>query len=259
MGKGADMMAGDNARSRWNVAMCFGAALALFSCFVVTYRIYTARWWFIDIRPDYGEPPTISRAIVEAEIRVPFAFWITISGVCLVISVVILSYYYRRVSAKIGLQNLATRLCLNIGLPLAIALQIVSAWGMYTLSVNSLFAQNGMHMLGSYAFFAAQAAVVLIYAIWNGVLLQELSRTQSPHADKLLSWRWVRLRLAACVIAVGMTVTYLGLFMAKQGKSFAEAPALIWAYTGMEVSVITAFLIIVVMAFADKLRRPVDI
>lgn len=252
-------MRSENAKTKWNVLMCFGAALAVFSFLVVTYRIYTARWWFIDIRPDYGEPPTISRAIVEVEIRVPFAFWITLSGIALVLSVSTLLYYYRSLAVKVNVSSVSTRLCLRIGLPLALALQIVSAWGMYTLSANSLFYQGDMHMLGSYAFFASQAGVILIYAIWNSLLLRDPAMRNSPIADRLINRGWIKLRLFCCVIAVAMTVIYLGLFLAKEGKSFAEAPTLIWAYTGMEVSVITVFLVVVVMAFADKLRRPVDI
>lgn len=245
---------------RWNLAQMLALTLSAFAFVSVTYWIHAARWQFIAARGDsLTEPPTISRAISMATIGEPFALWVTASGLCLVVSVAILAVYYSRLYPSMGRPSRALTAVTRIGIPFVVVFQACSAWGMHTLSVNSLDVDRDMHMAGSYVFFIAQGLVILIYAIYNRLLLNDDATLSGLDAAGLLSAIWVRWRFRAATLSLGLVVVYGLFFILKDVLPYETVPIVHETYVIAEKVVIVAYLSVVMMAHADKLRVAVPV
>jgi len=234
----------------------FGILANSFVFIVVNYWIYTARILFIAGHPKYvaKRPPTISRAISDNLIGDPFAFWIAVSAVFLMLAMIpIAALYYRASHSARAISNPVHR---KIGIlaSLAISSQFFAAIGMYMLS-NFRFPDNrDLHMTGSYLFFGFQALTVILSAMacW------QIARNPEVRAHLKYDWAvtpWMSaLRWKIAIIAVLMAVGYIILFVAKD-IDLPQAHKMIYAsYVLLEPAVITAFLIYLLTFNIDMAR-----
>lgn len=238
--------------SGWRWPMLIATLLSGFAFIAVNVQVYTARWRFIDAQGDaLQEPPTISKAITLTKIGEPFTLWITASAIALVIAVAVFMAYYMSL-ARFG-SSLRLKLALFGLMPLIFVLQVASGWGMYTLSAYTLRNGHDLHMMGSYVFFGSEALVVLLYGVFNQMMLRapELGEITS---DKRLNKSWMRRRRSMAFFAFGMAVLYGVLFQVKSTYPYNEIPLIYTLYVSTEPLVITCFLFVVAMACVDKLR-----
>lgn len=195
-----------------------------------------ARETFLDLHPGYADdPPTISRALSEPLVGGPFHNMIILVTVLLAVAVpfIIVSYWQSASRARIGVLR---RGLIRVGIGLALVSQITAVVGMNMLTVNSLGSENGLHMLGSYIFFASQVVAIAIAAT--------LCRSLVGHAAG--SWllpSMQRFRFPMGMAVLGLTLVYLGLFIGKDHNSLFPEYAVQVVYVQCEVLVISAFML----------------
>ena len=234
------------------------AALALngFTVIVVNVSIYRARALYIERNAELDpRPPTISRAISDPFIGEPFSLWITASAICLALGVAIQALHHARIARMVTAPGKPFRIASHV-FPLAMtALQAVSAVGMHTLSAYRFPFANEMHMAGSYAFFVAQTAVVVVYTAFNIALLADRPSLDELAARRLISPPWLRVRCAAGACSVALALIYGVLFIAKDFYGWDVWPALYRTYTLVEPAVISSFLALLALMHAEFLLR----
>jgi hypothetical protein len=241
-------------RPFWIWAVVSGAFAAnVFGIVVVNYWIYYARAAFIATHPAYVavQPPTISRAISDPVIGIPFAFWISVSAVTLVFGVACLALIHLHTAriAPFGSRR-AHRIFLGAVVAAPIA-QIGSGIGMYILSNFRFPEANAMHMVGSYTFFVAQGLVILAALI--GCLAWRSSQVSLGRmADKgTMRSRMLRLRIWVGYASIGLTVGYILLFAMKNVDIGAFNAPLYTAYVLAEPVVISSFLLLLALFQTD--------
>ena len=128
----------ENAQAETNPWAITGRRMAIlalllngFSILVVNFWIYYARALFIKIATYYREPPTISRAISEPVIGEPFAFWVTLSGLLLIVGVSILILRMILQLRDLPKPSRYLRISGFILLPILALMQALSALGMH--------------------------------------------------------------------------------------------------------------------------------
>jgi len=231
------------------------AAIAgnLFSIVTVNYWIYYARSAFIARNPAYvaEQPPTISRAISDPFVGVPFAFWITVSAVLLVLGVLALTLVYVRLARVVPFETEAQRRTL-VGAVFAVLIaQGFASVGMYMLSNFRFPDDNGWHMIGSYIFFVAEALVIVGGIVACSALLRSRVSTDMLETLGFARRPVILFRKWAGVLSVGLTVFYILLFKAKD-IDFGEANTAIYAtYVLVEPMVISSFLLFLALFQVD--------
>ena len=237
----------------------FALCLALFSMVVVNYWIYSARWWFIKTQSDvYFLPPTISRAIAIDFIGDPFAFWITVSAVCLAVCVGLMVAHYIGMRRHLVRPRRLLWAAVFVIMPLIVLTQAAASVGMHMLSVYRFPDFHTMHMVGSYTFFANQALVIVLYTIFNHAVLRDPDNALRLELAGELSIAWVRRRRALGLFCIAFTLVYFALFQAKNVYPYEEFPWIYIGYVSAEPALISMFLFVLVLSFADKFRlRPV--
>ncbi|MFM8745938.1 MAG: hypothetical protein ACKOED_04640 [Aestuariivirga sp.] len=219
------------------VAVFRTAAVAAFLVPVVQIpMLIWAREAFLDLHPAYlADPPTISRAISEPMVGVPFHNTIVLVTVLLavVMPFIIVSYWRSAALARIGgLRGGLIRLAIGV----ACVSQIAAVFGMNLLTVNTLGSNGDLHMLGSYIFFAAQAVTIAIAAT--------LCRGLSGHtATSWLLPSMQRFRFPMGMAVLGLTLVYLGLFIGKDHNSLFSDYLVQTVYVQCEVLVISSFML----------------
>ncbi|WP_425052567.1 hypothetical protein [Psychromarinibacter sp. S121] len=222
----------------------------------VNLNIYKARADFIEAHPEYvaNQPPTISRALSDPAIGDGFAFWIAISAVLLFLGVCGLIATFatalpavRAVSSR-GARRLTTTLCL---VP---PMQLAACVGMVMLSQYTFPHHNEAHMMGSYIFFASQAATVL-----TGLLLSRAIAKDQPMARAMAdvgvySAGANRVRLWVGMASVVLVLSYLVLFVVKDFDLGAWEPLVYLIYVSTEPLCISSFLLFVLLYNADLAR-----
>ena len=204
---------------------------------------------------DYGRPPTISRSISDPLIGVPFQFWITLSGVCLVGGVGSLVLVYVTYMRDLVAPTAYVRVALLVVAPLVFVFQVSSSSGMYILSAFRIPLQSEMHMVGSFLFFISQALVILLFTVLNHALLRDRNSLEVLHRRGQLHRGLVRGRFWLGCVCMGLVIGYLGLFLAKDIWTSDVAPGLYWTYTKTEPMVISAFLLVLAVSHLDLFRR----
>lgn len=245
-----------------NFPRLFAVATALngFAFLAVNYWIYMARWWFIEAKGDtLDAPPTISRAISLEVIGELFAFWITLSGVCLFFGVLLVMTNYMRMRRVLSSPKLGTRIALGAAPIALIFLQGLASYGMHMLSIYRFPFANELHMVGSYLFFACQAVAILLYAVMNHLLLRDPLALSELEAAGNLRGSWVRRRRVAGALAVLGTLIYYGFFQAKGIFPYEEYPWVYVAYVSLEPALISYFLVVLALAHVDKFQRPTSV
>ncbi len=237
--------------------MWLALALNGFAFVTVNYLIYTARWQFIARNGDsYRKPPTISRAISDPVIGEPFALWITLAGIGLVVSVAILAWHYLALVRRLERPGRALRLVAWTAMPLIVALQVAASLGMHWLSAYRFPNAHEMHMMGSYTFFLAQAMVIVLFTVYNAALLCDRNGLLMLELDRRASRRWVALRLVTGLLSIAIIIAYFTFFTLKDSYEYPDYPVLYMFYVSTEPMVITSFLLVLMLCHGDLHRQP---
>lgn len=243
------------AQTGWAWVPPIAIAVNLFALGTVTYWIYYARATFIARHPEYVaiEPPTISRAISDPSIGIPFQFWVSLSGILLIFGVFWIAEFNRRLHAHALQPGTHLTRMMRIGMSAVVLLQAAAAVGIYLLSTYRFPNHHEAHMLGSYTFFISQALVVLIATIMSAALLRDRVVLAQLQAARLLHPGMVRLRKWAGVFCMTLTVGYVALFQAKSMDFGAANKAIYLAYTSAEPALITCFSLFLALFQTDLL------
>lgn len=243
-------------RAVWTGRIALLAIAAnLFAVVTVTFWIYYARILFSALRPDYVsvQSPTISRAISEPSVGVPFSVWITLSAVLLVFGVFWLVTFYRRLLPQIDAPSRYLAQAISVGAPLIMVLQAMAGVGMYMLSSYRFPDFNEMHMVGSYLFFLSQALVVIIATVQCDALLRDRASLTALKKAGLMSPGMVLLRKRLGQFSIGLTLLYIILFKLKDIDLNVMNDYIYIAYTTTEPLLITAFLLVLALFQTDLL------
>jgi len=240
----------------WLIAVLAGAIAAnMFAVVTVNYWIYYARAAFMAAHPDYVavQPPTISRAIADPAIGVPFAFWVSLSGVALIFGVLCLVLVQLRALPSLPFATAAQRRVMLLTCLALAPMQALSALGMYLLSNYRFPDGHDLHMIGSYVFFVAQALVIVLGLVQCSVLLRSQATMDRLESLGLLARRSVAWRWWSGFGSIGLVLAYLVLFVLKD-VDFGVANGAVYAsYVTVEPMVISSFLLFLTLFQTDLL------
>lgn len=229
---------------------------------IINFWIYFARIEFIAGHPDYvaRKPPTISRAISDPEIGVPFAQWITVSAIIFPFIFLVITSLYAETAraASTRLPRLARLLV--AGAVALLLLKTLAATGMYLLSNYRVPDNGGTHMIGSYLFFISDAILVLVGSVMNLFILRHLPYDSAD--TPLISRLGARVRVWPGFVAVFLGFLYLGLFVLKEIDLGPWDPIVYQAYVLDELFVITAMMTYFLTYTLDLwalIRRPAGV
>lgn len=203
--------------------------------------------------PDGGPSDylTISRAISDPVIGEPFAFWVTLAAIVLwpathfILWMVIAQHPSRSV-----LGVLRDRIGRALFPAMSVAMT-ATCIGMVVLSRHRLGGDGGdhhAHMVGSYIFFAGQAATILIAAVYHSVVGPARRRLGST---AFFSDRW-RARLGYGVVVAA--ALYGVIFVVKSMDLGRLTPIVVAIYIEFETLLIVVFLAYLALYTVDVLR-----
>lgn len=223
------------------ISLAFGA----FGILVVNFWIYRARINFSATHPEYVkvDPPTISRAISDPLIGDPFAIWISLSAVALIIAMAMVSRMHYLSGVDVGPHSPGTGRVLKIGAVVLFLLQLSASAGMVVLSNFRFPNFNDVHMSGSYLFFFSQAILVLLGTYLSARVIADPVAVNLLNTRDLLQPRLCRYRVLLGKISVGLGLLFLSLFILKDVDLKYGVDAIYAAYVVSEPSLITSFLI----------------
>jgi hypothetical protein len=227
-------------------ARAAAAAIALnaFAVVTVNFWIYHSRIVFSERHPDYVavDPPTISRAISDNSIGDPFALWITLSAVALVLCYLVLARLYLRTAALLRPAAPGTARALTVGVALMMLFRLGASAGMVILSWYRFPDHNAAHMAGSYLFFTSEALAALTGATLTTLAGRALRRHPGLGRQSAIRPAGIRFRPWLGFAAAGMAVLYLGLFLLKDVDLPGWNGAVMQTYVWMELALISMFL-----------------
>jgi hypothetical protein len=236
-----------------------GFTANIFVFVVVNFWIYRARFLFIKRNPEYLEIefPTISRSISDPGVGVPFANWITISAIFLVVAILPVIWLHLRASYAVReISPWLFRVTIILVVVAGIS-QIVASVGITTLSQYRFPAFNREHMNGSYMFFVAQALVILISSMVCFIL-----GTRDEYESHILNSTSLhptmnRIRWKFGILCLLSITVYICLFFIKDWD-FTSGKTLIYnSYVYLEPMVITFFLSYLLLYNVDLLLASV--
>ncbi|MDF0603128.1 hypothetical protein P1J78_20475 [Psychromarinibacter sp. C21-152] len=234
----------------------FGLCANLVVAGVVNFRIYWARAAYIAAHPDRvaDRPPTISQALADPAIQQVFAQWILVSAVLLYAAVMAITVSQLHVLFRgPALPPRARRIMLRLAAAV-VPVQAVACIGMVILSQYTFPAHRDTHMLGSYLFFGAQAAAVVIGLYYSAMLARDPETRAVMAGAGVLHPPANRVRLVAGSVSIGLAVLYLVLFFGKDLVAADWAPLIYRTYTTTEPLCISSFLLFVLLYTADLAR-----
>ncbi|WP_333822484.1 hypothetical protein [Pinisolibacter sp.] len=219
---------------------------------IVVPAILWARVTFHVLHPD-ADPKvylTISRAISDPAIGEPFAFWITIAAAILWLSVQVILWMFVAEHPRppaIGV----TRDRIARGLwPVMWVAMTAACVGMVMLShhrFGSTTGENRLHMIGSYVFFAGQAATILFAAIYHSLV----APARAAGDTAFFPARW---RARAGYVVVAAAALY-GVFFRIKSMDFGPATRwIVSVYVELETVLILVFLTYLAAFFVDVSR-----
>ena len=220
---------------------------------IVVPAVIWARVTFHALHPDFAleRYPTISRALSDPAVGEPFAFWVTIAAVILWVS----THYILRMlvvehPSRAALGTWRDRLTRALFPVMSLAMTATCV-GMVLLAHYRLGTDAGgyrMHMVGSYLFFASQAATILLAAIYHSLVARahDLEPRRVVFSD-----RW-RARLG--YLTTGAAAFYGVIFKIKSLDLGAATRAVVVLYVELETILIFVFLLYLTLYFMDVLR-----
>ena len=202
-----------------------------------------ARAAFLAMHPDYlDDPPTISRAINDPSVGLPFADLILVITAMIMMALPIMLLSYARAISRLHLSP-ARRYMLYGLLFLFFAFQITASTGMVITTQYSFDINRDMHMLGSYIFFSFQAITTLVAAVLCHILLRHQTRHAIPDHEWEFRAFMHRFRVRFAMVVVGLAVLFGILYVAKD-YDWPISPYVVQvAYTQSEVIVIASFVV----------------
>ncbi|MGR3714481.1 MAG: hypothetical protein ACU0A6_15325 [Shimia sp.] len=220
------------------IGLAVSVVFTTFVVWMVNALIYVARWDFSAFHPErvVNKPPTISRAIEDPRIGVPFAEWMAICAPVLLAGVALLVWYAWSELRRNGSADGATLRRIARFSVVLVLLQAMASVGMIILSHYRFPDHHGMHMAGSYLFFFSQALVV-----FTGQLLSNAYGRLPPEGRVILPVM-VRFRRAYIWVPVALAFVYLGCFVLKDFDLGALKSPLYVVYTSTEPVLLSSFL-----------------
>lgn len=225
-----------------------GAAILLALPAVLVPMIYIplvlwARETFLAMHPDYlDDPPTISRAINDPSVGLPFADLILVITALIMMSLPLMLFAYGLAIARLNISR-RRRVSMYALLFLFFVLQIIASTGMVVTTQYSFDENHDMHMLGSYVFFFFQAITIFVAATLCRLLLHQQQKHAIPDHD----WQFrpfmhlFRFRFALLIVALAATFGIL--FVAKDHELPISPYVVQVIYTQCEVVVIGCFVL----------------
>lgn len=228
--------------SRGRLALLCALPAALVPVIEVPLVLW-ARHGFLLRHPDYADdPPTISRAISDPAIGAPFAIFILAITALIAIALPFIVWAYLSSIARMPMRR-AARAAMYLLVILTCAGQATASYGMVLTSQYTFAINRDLHMLGSYLFFAAQAATILLAAVMCRILLHLQQKHRVPEEDYLFRTAMHRFRFRFAWVIVLLAVLYGVLFFIKDLTLPVSRYDIQIVYTQCEVVVISAFVL----------------
>lgn len=202
-----------------------------------------ARATFLAKHPDYlDDPPTISRAINDPSIGVPFADLILVITALIMMAVPFMLLSYARAISRLHLSPVRRYMLYGL-LLLFFVFQIIASTGMVITTQYSFDINHDMHMLGSYIFFTFQAVTILVAAVLCHILLRHQTRHAIPDTEWQFRASLHRFRVRFAMVVVGLAVVFGILYVAKDHDLPISPYVVQVLYTQCEVIVIASFVV----------------
>lgn len=202
-----------------------------------------ARATFLAMHPNYmDDPPTISRAINDPSVGVPFADLILVITGLIMMAMPVMLLAYGFAISRLNLSPRRRALMYGL-LLLVLVFQLTASTGMVLTTQYSFDIDHDMHMLGSYVFFAFQATTILIAATLCRMLLHHQTKAAIPDHE----WHFRRgmhlFRFRFALLIVGLALLFGFLFVIKDHPLPVSGYAVQVLYTQVEVIVIACFVL----------------
>lgn len=223
---------------------------------VVNFWIYRARAEYIERFPDIVavKPPTISRAISDPPIGEPFAFWISLSALLLVLAFLPIGRLYWRSGSRIARSDPSTGSAIRFGSVFLLLTVAATAIGMVMLSNYTFPHYHREHMLGSYTFFTGQSLAMAAIA-W---MCFRIARHKGPDGrqaeDGAINPRASRYRAPLAAACVLTALAYLGLFLLKNVDLPFGEQVIYQAYVLLEPALISLCLAVLATFYPEVIR-----
>lgn len=212
----------------------------------INFWIYYARIAFAARHPDYvaEQPPTISRGISDPVIGEPFAAWVCVSALFILLGVVLIARLYLRSAAVLPDEAGSTRRWLRGLAPAVVAAQCASTVGIFMLSLYRFPTHDAEHMAGSYIFFSSQAVMILLAGTACTLVARDSAAVATLAGHRYLNPRISRFRGPFALGAAPAAIAYLALFLVKDIDLGSWNEPLYSLYVLWEPALITYFLIV---------------
>lgn len=229
-------------KARAAAAILAAAPAALVPAIEIPLVLWTRRE-FIVHHPDYADdPPTISRAISDPVIGSTFGDMILLITALIAAAAPLILAAYWLTFARAPLDR-SGRAAAYVAVATLGMLQFAASAGM-VLTTQFTFATNhDLHMLGSYIFFAFQAAAILLATAMCSTILRLRKTHGLPSSHFYLMPRMQRIRIRLGLAVVGLSAAYGVLFAIKDWPLPASRYAVQIIYTQCEVLTIASFVL----------------
>jgi hypothetical protein len=229
--------------ARFPLAALVAAPSAL-AILTINFWIYYARVEFAALHPDYvaEQPPTISRGISDPSIGEPFAVWVSISSLFILLGVVQIATLYLRSASVLPAASARTGRALRRLARAMVAAQCVATVGIVMLSVYRFPTHDLEHMVGSYIFFIAQAAAALLAGAACTLIARDAAAAEVLAAHPYINPRISRWRGPFALGSALMALAFLTFFILKDVDLGAWNGVVYQFYVLSEPALITYFL-----------------
>ena len=228
--------------SRRRTALLFALPAILVPVIEIPLVLW-ARATFLAMHPDYlDDPPTISRAINDPSVGVPFADLILVITALIMTALPIMLLSYARAISRLHLSPSRRNMLYGL-LFLFFVFQITASTGMVITTQYSFDIDHDLHMLGSYMFFCFQATTILVAAVLCHILLRHQTRHAIPDHEWQFRASMHRFRVRFAMVVVGLAALY-GIFYVAKDYEWPISPYVVRViYTQSEVIVIASFVV----------------
>lgn len=202
-----------------------------------------ARATFLSMHPDYmDDPPTISRAINDPSVGLPFADVILVITAMVMMALPLLLLAYALAISRLDISPARRRLMYGL-LFLFFAFQIIASTGMVITTQYTFATGHDLHMLGSYIFFSFQAVTTLVAATLCRLLLHHQREHDIPDHEWQFRPAMHRFRVRFAMLVVVLAFAFGILFVLKDYKLPVSAYLVQLFFTQTEVIVIASFVV----------------